>query len=136
MKAEDLVDVPRRIFENGRKYLEQLGRLGAGQAHPALGDDYSLLPGQDGVNGPYTVPHNAIAQFYHDGGMLLAASHPAFNDTLEAAFGTMKPRIVDAALKTGGFFVFVRRSLACSHPAVTIIATDDVRSPGRRGHRY
>jgi len=44
--------------------------------------------------------------FFHDGGMLVEDADPTFNQTLNLAFGTIKPRIVDAALKTGGFFVF------------------------------
>lgn len=47
--------------------------------------------------------------------MLLGAAHPAFNDTLDAAFATMQPRIVDQALVTGGFYIFAdeRVSLDC-----------------------
>ena len=101
----------RRIFSNARIYLEQLGRLAAGHVDPSLGDDYNLLPGQEGVDGPLPVPENPIAQFFHDGNMLLASSHPQFRDTVESAFRTMRPRLVDQALVTGGFFAFVSLNL-------------------------
>ena len=108
VEASDLEPKLKDIFTNARTYLEQLGRLATGRADPSKGDDYNFLPGQAGINGPYPEENNAIAQFFHDGNMLLGAADPTFNQTLEDAFSTMRPRIVDQALVTGKFFVFVR----------------------------
>lgn len=107
VEAGDLEPMLKEIFTNARGYLEQLGRLAAGRADPSKGDDYNFLPGQNGINGAYPVESNPIAQFFHDGNMLLGPAHPTFNQTLEDAFSTMRPRIVDQALVTGKFYVFV-----------------------------
>lgn len=102
----DLEPMLKGIFTETRGYLEQLGRLATGRRDPPKGDEYSFLPGQNPIDGDYPV-NNDIAKFFHDGGMLLGPAHPAFNETLDAAFSTMKPRIVDQALVTGNFFALV-----------------------------
>lgn len=105
--AGDLEPMLKGIFSNARTYLEQMGRLATGRRDASKGDEYSFLPGQHPIDGDYPVD-NDIAKFFHDGNMLLGPAHPAFNETLEAAFSTMRPRIVDQALVTGKFFAFVR----------------------------
>lgn len=67
---------------------------------------YAFYSSASGVNGEYTVD-NAIAKFFHDGNMLLAASHSTFNDTIDAAFSAIRPRLVDQALVTGNFYAYV-----------------------------
>ncbi|KAK3720009.1 hypothetical protein LTR37_004132 [Vermiconidia calcicola] len=118
VEAGDLEPALRGIFTNARSYLEQTGRLATGRADPGKGDDYEFLPGQEGVSGNYP-NENPIALFYHDGGMLLGAANPTFNDTLDAAFSTMRPRIVDQALVTGKFFVFADEIYADEESCLT-----------------
>lgn len=102
--AGDLAPTLKEIFSNGRDYLKQLGRLATGRADEDSDDDYAYLPGQEGAAG-YPV-ENDIAMFFHDGGMLVGAADKNFNKTIEAAYNTIKPRIVDQALVTGGFFIW------------------------------
>lgn len=61
VESGDLEPVLKEIFQNARGYLEQLGRLATGRADSDKGDDYAMLPGQDGLNGPYAV-ENDIAR--------------------------------------------------------------------------
>lgn len=104
----DLEGKLRAMFNNTRTNLDQMGQLVLGRADLSNGGEYNFLPGQAGAGGEYPYKDNAIANFFDDGNMLLGAADTVFQDTLRAAFDTFRPRLVDQALVTGKFFVFVR----------------------------
>lgn len=59
----DLQPVLETLFTQSREFLEKIGRMAAG--HAEEGDDYNLLPGQQGSSGIYPF-ENPIAYFYSD----------------------------------------------------------------------
>ncbi|KAK3051184.1 hypothetical protein LTR09_007580 [Extremus antarcticus] len=97
----DLEPALRSLFQQGRDYLESVGRMAAG--HAVDGTDYNLLPGQRG--GAEYWEENAIAYFYNDGRMLLSEADTTFNDTIKDAFSSFKPRVVDMAMTKSNFHV-------------------------------
>lgn len=103
VEASDLTPLLNATWTACTDQLKSLGKIAMGG-----GGDYSSLPTAPG-SGYASValdPESYIAGFFSDGKWLLAESDETYQSSVEYSYGSLKTKVVDQALQTGGLAVF------------------------------